>query len=215
MMAETLQKCSELFQIPISSDQIDKFTIFADELRKWNRKINLTAIEGDQDIALKHFFDSLLPHKYLDLTGRLLDIGSGGGFPAIPLRIVTGLDEVLSVDSIEKKINFQRHVARLLKLERFGAIHSRGELLSGDHSKAYDIVISRAFSDIPKFVQIASPLIANNGKIVAMKGLTGAAEAKEAEGFLAENAMRIDNVIEYSLPLTGDRRSLVVIERVK
>jgi 16S rRNA (guanine527-N7)-methyltransferase len=194
--------------------ELGKLYTFAAELKKWSRKINLTAIIADEDIAVKHFLDSLTVLKAVGPKGRLLDIGSGGGFPAIPLKIVCHGLHVTSVDAVEKKVIFQRHAARLLGLQGFEVLHSRGEELAAHHAGSFDWVVSRAFSDIPTFVRIALPLIKTGGTIVAMKGRGGRDEAETVSAALSELGVRVTDVIEFRLPVSGDARSLIVMERI-
>ena len=198
----------------LTAAELGKFYTFAAELKKWSRKINLTAITADEDIAVKHFLDSLTVLKVVGPKGRLLDIGSGGGFPAIPLKIVCHGLHVTSVDAVEKKVIFQRHAARLLGLQGFEALHARGEELAAHHAGSFDWVVSRAFSYIPTFVRIALPLLKEGGKIVAMKGRGGREEAETISAALAELKVQVTDVVEFRLPVSGDARALIVIERV-
>lgn len=198
----------------LATAELGKLYTFAAELKKWSRKINLTAITADEDIAVKHFLDSLTVLKVVGPKGRLLDIGSGGGFPTIPLKIVCHGLHVTSVDAVEKKVIFQRHVARLLGLQGFEVLHSRGEELAAHHAGSFDWVVSRAFSDIPTFVRIALPLIKTGGKIVAMKGRGGRDEAETIAAALAELGVRVTDIIEFRLPVSGDGRALIVMERI-
>ena len=200
--------------VELSPAELGRFYRFAAELQKWSRKINLTAITADEEIAVKHFLDSLTLLKVVGRKGHLLDIGSGGGFPAIPLKIACHDLRVTSVDAVEKKVIFQRHAARLLGLHGFEALHARGEELAGHHAGAFDWVVSRAFSDIPTFVRIALPLLKVHGKIVAMKGRGGREEARTVESSLVDLGVRVTDIVEFRLPISGDARALIVMERV-
>ncbi len=199
--------------LELTSAELGRFYSFAAELKKWARKINITAITADEEIAVKHFLDSLTLLKVVAGHGRLLDIGSGAGFPAIPVKIARRELKVVSVDAVEKKVIFQRHAARLLGLHDFEALHARGEELATHYAGAFHWVVSRAFSDIPTFVRIALPLIRENGRIVAMKGRGGRDEAHLVASSLTELGVRVVDVIEFRLPVSGDARSLVVMER--
>jgi 16S rRNA (guanine527-N7)-methyltransferase len=200
--------------LSLSPAELGKLYLFAAELKKWSRRINLTAITADEEIAVKHFLDSLTLLKVVGPKGHLLDIGSGGGFPAIPLKIVCHDLHVTSVDAVEKKVIFQRHAARVLGLHGFTALHARGEELAGRHAGEFDRVVSRAFSDIPTFVRIALPLLREKGAMVAMKGRGGREEAQTVEKSLAEIGVRATDIIKFRLPISGDARTLVVMERV-
>jgi 16S rRNA (guanine527-N7)-methyltransferase len=212
-LIEALLEGASCFDLELDSDQVRRFSLFAEELRKWNRKINLTSIEGDAEVAIKHFVDSIAPLKYLNAKGLLLDIGSGGGFPSIPLRICSALDTIVSIDAVEKKINFQKNVARKLDLAGFEAVHVRAENYGKDLARNFDFIVSRAFSDIPKFALLALPLLAENGKIVAMKGRNGVEEAESVSNAIMDLGLKIDKIEEYKLPITGDCRSLIIIKR--
>ncbi|HEY6872092.1 MAG TPA: 16S rRNA (guanine(527)-N(7))-methyltransferase RsmG [Geobacteraceae bacterium] len=199
--------------VELTSSELGKFYAFAAELKKWAKKINLTAITGDEEIAVKHFLDSLTLLKVVTGHGRLLDIGSGAGFPSIPVKIARRGLKVVTVDAVEKKVIFQRHAARLLGLHDFEAVHARGEDLAAHYAGAFHWAVSRAFSDIPTFVRIALPLVKENGRIVAMKGRGGREEAQLVAASLAELGVRVADVIEFRLPVSGDARSLIVMER--
>jgi 16S rRNA (guanine527-N7)-methyltransferase len=200
--------------LSLTPAELGKFYAFAAELKKWSRKINLTAIRDDEEIAVKHFVDSLTLSRIKGLKGHLLDLGSGGGFPAIPLKIVRHDLRVTSVDAVEKKVVFQRHAARLLGLHGFEVLHARGEELAARYAGCFDWVVSRAFSDIPTFVRMALPLIKQDGMIVAMKGRGGRDEASGAMAALRELGTEVRDVIEFRLPVSGDCRALIVIGRL-
>lgn len=197
--------------ISLTAAQFASLNSFAEELKKWNRKINLTAIADDEGIAIKHFVDSLSLLKVVHAPGRLLDIGSGGGFPCIPVKVVLPDLEVVSVDAVVKKISFQKQAARLLKLEAFNAVHVRAETLAAEYAESFDWVVSRAFSDIPTFVEMALPVLKKDGRIVAMKGPGAGEEVAAAEAALAKLGVKVESVVEFRLPGTGDARALVVL----
>jgi 16S rRNA (guanine527-N7)-methyltransferase len=200
--------------LKLAAAELGKLYAFASELKKWSRKINLTAIRGDEDIAVKHFLDSLVLLRIEGFKGDLLDIGSGGGFPAIPLKIARRELQVVSVDAVEKKIIFQRHAARLLGLQGFEALHVRAEELAVHRAGRFDWVVSRAFGDIPTFVRVALPLIKEQGKIIAMKGRCGREEAEAAKPALREMGAEVSELIEFQLPVSGEPRSLIIIKRI-
>ncbi len=208
---ELLAKGAAELGVPLTELQLHKFRTLANELQKWNNKINLTAVTADEQIVVKHFLDSLTLRQVIGETGRLLDLGSGGGFPALPLKIVLAELEVVSVDAVAKKIMFQRHMGRLLALQGFTAIHERGERLVQDYSGHFDWVVSRAFADLASFVRLALPLLKEDGRIIAMKGSRGAEEAVAAEPGLLAMGIRVLQAKEFKLPLSGDARCLVVL----
>lgn len=206
-----LQEGAAELGVAISDELLASFSLLANELQKWNRKINLTAITGDEEIALKHFVDSLALCQLVSGDDELLDLGSGGGFPVLPLALVFPDLTAVSVDAVEKKVIFQRHAARLLGCRRFEAVHARGEDLPRVLGRRFNRIVSRAFSDIPTFARMALPLLMPLGTIIAMKGKGGAEEADAARGPLAEMGLTVVRVAEYRLPFSGDARTLIEI----
>jgi 16S rRNA (guanine527-N7)-methyltransferase len=213
-LQDSLKKGAKELGIEISAQQLTNFTLYAEELCKWNCRINLTTIIDPEEIAIKHFLDSIVLAKYMDITGIWLDVGSGGGFPGIPLSIMFRETSFVSVDSVEKKIHFQRHIARTLALTGFTALHNRVEKLVPEYTTTFTRIVSRAFADIPCFVKYALPLLAEGGVMVAMKGRDGRKEAAVATDALQQLGTAVTAVHEFELPLLKDPRSLIVISRI-
>jgi len=197
--------------VSLSKGQLASLNLFAEELKKWNRKINLTAIKDDEGIALKHLVDSLSLLKVVRGPGRLLDIGSGGGFPCIPVKIAQPDLDIVSVDAVVKKISFQKQAVRLLNLIDFQPVHVRAETLAEQYAGSFDWIVSRAFSELASFVAMAFPLMKSDGRLVAMKGRNAGEEVSAAEGALDEIGVRVEIVHDFLLPGTDDARSLVVM----
>lgn len=210
---DLLKKGAGELGIELTPAQLTALDLFAEELKKWNRKINLTAITDDEGIAVKHLVDSLSLLKVVRGGGRLLDIGSGGGFPGIPVKLVQPDLEIVSVDAVVKKISFQKQAVRLLNLVGFNAMHVRAETLAADYAASFDWVVSRAFSDIPSFVEMALPVLKDDGRIVAMKGKNAAEEVAAAESDLDKLGAKVESVHDFELPCSGDARSLVIIAK--
>ena len=191
------------------------FSIHASELLTWNRKINLSAITNPRDIAIKHFVDSLAPAGFIPDGASLLDIGSGAGFPGIPLKILKPSISVLLIDAVRKKINFLKHALRILGLENIEARQIRTEnLLKGTgQAISFDVIISRALSDLAPFVKSALPLLSRQGTIIAMKGKVGAKELDAVRADAPEDQYYLE-VERYKLPLIQAPRSIVIIKRL-
>jgi len=172
-----LMRCQvENAGINASSDsqnlKIDKIVAFVSELLAWNQKINLTAITDAEEVAEKHIIDSLIPAKFIPDNASVIDLGTGGGFPGIPLIIYMPSLAVTLVDSSRKKINFLKYVIRILNFQNISAHQFRVEELSDhpDFAGQFDVVISRAFTSLNRFFEVAAPLIKPDGVIIAMKG---------------------------------------------
>lgn len=211
MIRHTLEREMGAMGLEISEQNIQAFEIFVAELKKWNSKINLTAITADDEIAIKHIIDSIVFAAHVRDGERVLDIGSGAGVPAIPLKIVRPEVRVASVDSVGKKILFQRHVSRLLGLAGFEALNARVETLRQTHARSFDVITSRAFSRLEQFVALAAPLLAESGRLIAMKGPVASGAMKNDSEQLLGLGFEITAVHTYSLPRNMGERSLIVI----
>jgi 16S rRNA (guanine527-N7)-methyltransferase len=199
--------------IEIDETVTTPFSIHASELITWNRKMNLTAITQPRDIAVKHYLDSLAPAAFIPDGARLLDIGSGGGFPGIPLKILKPSLSVLLIDSVRKKVNFLKHALRTLRLSKIDALQIRAENLikAPLYANAFDVVISRALSEIAPFVKNALPLLAKNGRIIAMKGEVDQKELQAVSAVAPQDryALEVEN---YRLPSIDSQRKIVILK---
>lgn len=150
---------------------LDAFGLFIDELIRWNKVVDLTAIQDESGIVVKHFIDSLTPLKFIGDKDFILDIGSGAGFPGMPIKIVKPSVKLVMLDARSKKINFINSMITLLKLNGTTAIHQRAEaenfqeLMGG----SFDVVISRAAFHLPELASLSLPYLKNGGKLIAMK----------------------------------------------
>lgn len=167
-----VKKGSNNLGITVSDHQATLMSRHAEVLMVWNKKINLTAIKDPLFIAEKHFIDSIAAASFIENETCLVDLGSGGGFPGIPIKIMRPDLKMVLVDASRKKINFLKHCIRTLGLENIEAIHSRVEDLHAnkDYQNNYDAVISRAFTQLSNFIALAAPLINKKGRLYAMKG---------------------------------------------
>ncbi len=186
-----------------------------DELLHWNARRNLTAITARDEIIEKHLVDSLTVLPFAQQAMRLLDLGSGAGFPSLPLKIVCPSLEVVAVDSVEKKIDFHRHVKRLLQLEGYTAVAARIEALAQDAAFRcrFDLVTARALSRLDQVVTLAAPFLAPGGRLIAMKGPEGRDEVLECGESLAREGWSV-HLHERLLPVSGARRCLVELTRI-
>lgn len=210
-----LVRLLEEIGVALADEQQRQLLWFLDELLRWNRRVNLTAITARDEALEKHLVDSLTLLPLLGGTRRLLDLGSGGGFPAIPLKIALPELGVVSVDAVQKKIAFQRHAARHLAFDGFEALHLRAESLAEmeGYSASFDAVVSRAFTSLPAFASLALPCLASGGRIVAMKGADGEQELEAALPDLKRLGLACSEVRTLRLPTSQAQRSLIVLSR--
>ncbi len=150
---------------------LDAFDVYLGELLRWNEFINLTAIANEPDIVVKHFLDSLLPLRFIRDDDFILDIGSGAGFPGLPIKIVLSPVRLVMLDARLKKINFLNAVIGLLKLRGATALHQRAEARDFQElmGKSFDVVISRASFPLDRLAALALPYMKESGKLIAMK----------------------------------------------
>jgi len=147
---------------------IEKLEIYLATLKKWNKVYNLTAINEDSEIIVKHFFDSLSVNRYIQNSGRILDVGTGAGFPGLILALFNPEKSFVLVDGVSKKISFLQEMIGKLNLKNVTAVHTKVEQYN--EAEQFDIIISRAFADIKKMIKLTSHLIKDGGKFIAMKG---------------------------------------------
>jgi len=212
-LIEILRKGSLELGLSLELDQLGAFLKYLHELQAWNKKINLTSITAGKDIIIKHFLDSLTPASLLSGVESLLDIGSGGGFPGLPLKIALPTLKVTMLDTVEKKVHFIRHMIRTLDLKDAKAISGRVEApdLIESHSCAFDCVISRAFTELGAFVALGKPYVRQGGMLLAIKGPAVEEELREmgpVEGFSAPIVHRIE------VPFSGRTTNLIIMKKL-
>ena len=215
MIGNMLNQRAQEMGLTLSEENIQAFEQYVAELKKWNSKVNLTAITSDSEIVVKHIIDSLIFAAHIKDGESVLDIGSGAGLPAIPLKIVKPLVSVVSVDAVGKKILFQRHVARLLGFNHFEALHARVENMPDAGTRRFDVITSRAFSRLEQFVALAAPLLAASGRLIAMKGPSAIEEMKKTDELISGRGFEISAIHSYKLPLNAGKRNLIVITPCK
>jgi len=186
-------------------------------LAEASEQMNLTTIRDERDVVLKHFVDSLscLSGGHLDGELDVLDLGTGAGFPALPLAIVRPDLRILALDATRRKIDFVERTARTLGLTNVRAVAGRAETLGRDpaHRARYDRVVTRAVASLPVLIELALPLLRIGGQLVAQKGSDVSEELNAAGGAAAQLGGRIGDVRAFRLPVTGDGRHLVIVEK--
>lgn len=201
--------------VELSADKSTAQIQFIDELLRWNKRINLTSIRNYEEALEKHLLDSLFLLKQIGSARSLLDIGSGGGLPSIPLAIAAPTLKIVSVDSVGKKINFQKHIKRLLQLDNLEIVQSRIESLADitGNDEGFDLVVSRAFADLALMVECSAPWLSATGRIVAMKGPEGENELQQSLPLIEQLGFKNQEVISYNLPYSRAERQLVILQK--
>ncbi|MCT4633333.1 MAG: 16S rRNA (guanine(527)-N(7))-methyltransferase RsmG [Firmicutes bacterium] len=203
--------------LDISRENIEKFDLYKDLLKEWNQKINLTAITDDQEIWEKHFLDSSMSLKFdlIKSGDSVIDIGTGAGFPGLPIKIMKDDINLTLLDSLNKRINFLMHVSDELNLENIEFVHGRAEDFGKDDDfrQSYDIAVSRAVSALPVLLEFCLPFVKLGGKFISYKGPGYKEEIESAKKALEVLGGAVKDVLEFELP-DGSERYLVVIEKV-
>ena len=186
------------------------------ELLEWNKKINLTAIEDENEIILKHFIDSLTVQKYIKNAQNIIDIGTGAGFPGIPLAIVNEKSNIVLLDSLNKRINFLNNVIQKLELSNVKAIHGRAEDLAKivQHREKYDIVISRAVAPFNVLLEYMLPFNKVNSYTIAMKG-SNIEEVDISNNALKKLGGKIEKIEKINLPNTDIKRNIIIVRKIE
>lgn len=214
---------AKAFGIDVDQKQAYLLAIHAGELITWNTKINLTTITDPFDVAIKHILDSIAPARLVPPGATLLDIGSGGGFPGIPLKIVLPSSSVTLIDGSRKKISFLKHIIRTLQLKNINACQTRAEELIkiSDPSPVFDVIISRALSSLESYVRMALPLLAQEAIVIALKGDIDKKEADALQSNILNticgarsNRSLFSSALEsYELPHIHAKRSIFILRK--
>jgi len=212
-LREMLYKGASEIGAPLSEPQVRDFEVYLAELKKWNKKINLTSLREDLDIIIKHFIDSLTPLPLLCLGSFVLDLGSGGGLPGIPMKIARPDIRLLLLDATGKKVSFLNHMIRLLKFKNTRALQQRAEsqMFQDVMAGHLDAVVARAFGATDKTLEAGRPYLKTGGKLILMKGPRWE-EEKGAEKRIT--GLKQIDVIHLQLPHLGDKRTLLVYEKL-
>lgn len=203
--------------IKLSAKQLEQFELYFQELVSWNEKMNLTGITERDQVYMKHFYDSLSLSFYLNMneTGSLADIGSGAGFPGIPLKICFPHLKLMIVDSLSKRISFLQHICDTLGLKDVELIHGRAEDVSRvfAHRDAYDVVTARAVARLSLLNEFCLPFTKKEGIFAAMKGSDPSEELTEAKRSLKELRAELHKVESFNLPVEESSRHIVLIRK--
>lgn len=201
-----------LSEFNLNESKLNQFEQYKNLLQEWSKKMNLTSITEDTEVYIKHFYDSLVLEKYLDKNIHLADVGTGAGFPGLPLKIAR---EDLIVDLIEpttKRCTFLSQVVNDLKLENVNIINKRSEDLP-DKKEMYDAITSRAVASLNILLELSIPLLKVGGKMYALKGSSFDEEIKESKKALKELKCKVTNIYEFDLPMDLGHRAIIEIEK--
>jgi 16S rRNA (guanine527-N7)-methyltransferase len=217
-MEDLYRETKQLLGISLSPFQLSLVEEYGKELEKWNERYSLTAISDPEKVRIKHFLDSfssLLVMKNTPLQ-RLIDIGTGAGFPGIPLKILLPESEVVLVDSVSKKTDFCQHIVDHLELSGVEVIHARVEKLAREETyrEKFDWAIARAVAQLPTLSEYMLPFVKIGGKMLAMKGDQGPAETQNASQAVSLLGGELEQVKRLTLPGVTEDRYLITIGKM-
>jgi 16S rRNA (guanine527-N7)-methyltransferase len=200
----------------LTGKMIEKFLVYLVELKEWNKVVNLTSLKKDDSIAVKHFIDSLSLVPHLLPGTSLLDLGSGAGFPGIPVKIAKPSLKVTLLEATRKKVHFQQHLIRKLGLVEISALQGRAENMKAEKgiTPQFDVVTSRAFSGLEKFLRSGVPFIKKGGSLIAMKGKRAEEELEESRDTLKALSLEVSKIVNLQLPVNKEKRCLIFMKKL-
>ncbi len=213
---ELISKANKM-QLDINKQQIEQFYDYMNLLIEWNNKMNLTAIIEPKEIILKHFIDSLTLSEYIKDENTVLDIGTGAGFPGIPLKILYNEKTFTLLDSLNKRILFLNTVIQNLKLDKIQAVHGRAEeyIKVSNEREKYDIVTSRAVAKLNVLLEYMLPFTKVGGKSICMKAFEVEDELEEAKKAIDILGGKVEKIDIITLPESEIKRKIIVIKKIK
>jgi 16S rRNA (guanine527-N7)-methyltransferase len=199
----------------LDQKQIQLFLIYLRELKEWNQKVNLTSLKNDTAIIKNHFIDSLSIIPHLPPAISLLDMGSGGGFPGVPVKIARPSLQVTLLEATRKKANFLRHLIRALELSHITTLEGRAEAVTAHDQPhpLFDIVISRAVTRLKPFLLLGEPFVKKGGYLLAMKGAKAEEELRESQKTIRDLSFTVSWKKEAQLPGTNKKRCLILLKK--
>ena len=205
--------------LSFDESKYDKFIKYKDMIKEWNQKINITAITEDSEIIKKHFIDSIKMFKFSPLSEAksIIDIGTGGGFPGIPIKIINEDKEVVLLDSLNKRIKFLDEVIKTLNLPNIATIHGRAEDFAQEvkYREKFDVAVSRAVANMTTLSELCLPYVKFNGYFVAMKGPSVEEEILNAKNALNILGGKIEDIIQVSIEDSDLKHNLVIVKKIK
>lgn len=220
MFKDTLvEGYKKMFSKNLTPEELKKFLIFKEELMYWNERINLTAITDDREIAIKHCLDSLSPlmEKGCLRKGRVIDIGTGAGFPGIPLKIMMPTLDITLLDSLKKRLTFLDGVIEKLELENIRTLHGRAEDYGKtlEHREVYDYAVSRAVARMPVLLEYALPFVKVGGYFICQKGPGITEELEVSNKALEVLGGEVSSIQEVELPFVERGHHVVIVKKIK
>lgn len=204
-------------KIRFSVEQLEQFFVYMNLLIEWNEKMNLTAITEPEEIVLKHFIDSVTILNKLDNYAKIVDVGTGAGFPGIPLSIMNPTLKITLVDSLNKRLVFLQEVVNKLNLKNIEIVHARAEEFGQNkkYRESFDFATSRAVANLSTLSEYLIPLVKVNGKVISMKAAEAQDEINDAKKAIEILGGKIEKIDEFNLPQSDIGRTVITIKKEK
>ena len=201
--------------INLSDNQIDQFYVYMNLLLEWNKVMNLTGIIEPKEIIIKHFIDSLTVLNNINENDKIIDVGTGAGFPGIPIKIIYPKTKIILLDSLNKRINFLNEVINKLELKNIETVHGRAEDFGRDikHREKYDIAIARAVAPLNILLEYLMPFVKIGGKCICMKGTNSKEEIASSKNAIKVLNGKLVNYIEFIIPNTDIKRTIIEVKK--
>lgn len=203
--------------LDFSDEKLKKFFDFMNLLIEKNKVMNLTGIIEPKEVVLKHFIDSLTVLKYINENNSVIDVGTGAGFPGIPLKIVADSLEITLLDSLNKRINFLNEVIENINLKKIKTIHGRAEDFGQNtaYREKYDVTVSRAVAPLNILLEYMLPFVKVGGKCICMKGSNCDEEIENAKNAIEKLGGKIEKIEKFNLPNSDNNRTILIIKKIK
>lgn len=215
MNKELFEKGLAAMGLSADGDTVNQFEKYSELLLEWNKKFNLTAITDEDEITVKHFLDSLLPLKYTEIEGSVADIGTGAGFPGIPIKLMIPDIDLTLIDSVGKKVRFLETLSKELGIDA-NCIHGRAEEPKKNGCReAFDCVLSRAVANMTVLSEYCLPYLKVGGRFIALKGRDSEEEIERAKPIIGTLGGKITDIITAPLPESDIIRTIVITEKTK
>ena len=209
-LIETFKK----YGINLSKDQEEKFDKYFSMLIETNKMLNLTAITEENEVLIKHFLDSAIPERFIPKNSKIIDIGSGAGFPALPLKIVRDDLEITMVDSLNKRVNFLNDVIKELNLQKTYAFHSRAEDFAKENRESFDVAVARAVASLDTLVEYLLPFLKVGGTAVIYKSTKLEDELENAKKAISVLGGKVEKIEKFEIFEENLQRNILILKKI-
>lgn len=217
-MSLKFEEMLDEFNISYTDRMIEQFNLYYDILIQWNKFMNLTGITEYHDVIVKHFIDSLSIVKIIDMANvtSLIDVGTGAGFPGVPIKIIFPHIKICLLDSLNKRVKFLNEIISKLDLDNISALHGRAEEIAkrGEYREKYDLCVSRAVANLSSLSEYCLPFVKKGGQFISYKSSDIDKELLSSKHAISVLGGKIEDIIKFKLPNTDIDRSLILINKV-